>query len=582
MESESAIIPQLVESFKQKNSAFSSSAMAGGDSNINLHTNSNQKGGSITQQSNSDLFTDTFCKVCGAVLQFESQRISHYEGKKHAQKVRLYFQMVREQEELFPKKTQMEHVNFQDNGGAGVDENKFCSLCNMVFSSKIVAQSHYVGKVHAKKLKQLTGEQVPAAPVQKSPDSIQPQLGSLNKPPDTMPVEKTTVTEKFKDDSTSEMLPLTSNILDLNDSSKYCKLCSAPFNNPLMAQQHYNGKKHKRNETRKRMVEEMGEEAIPTETKSNTLGVGNYTCPICSITLTSIETYQSHMQGNKHQVKETKVASLVNEAKKKHYNSFQDELDDYIKVQKARGLEPKTSFRKGDDTSESYDDEEEVNNFTFVLEEKKSRQDLPYGHSKMYSDSSTKSVMFPTEGRLPQWPVTHCNHLQVESMPKFQYCMDYVQETPLTQMGIYQEESQDPSSIDSCEEYRHVTSDDSSSSHRKERLRKRKLRKEKRERGQGVLNREEQSSRHKKKRSNEDTASGKEDEKHRNKKEKREKEDTEFGQEEKAKHKKEKNKEEKLSGKESKSKHKKEKKKREVDPRSEEEKLWDESILGVL
>ena len=25
-----------------------------------------------------DLFTDTFCKVCGAVLQFESQRTSHY------------------------------------------------------------------------------------------------------------------------------------------------------------------------------------------------------------------------------------------------------------------------------------------------------------------------------------------------------------------------------------------------------------------------------------------------------------------------------------------------------------------------
>uniref|UniRef100_A0A8D2JMB0 Lysine-rich coiled-coil protein 1 n=1 Tax=Sciurus vulgaris TaxID=55149 RepID=A0A8D2JMB0_SCIVU len=31
---------------------------------------------------------------------------------------------------------------------------------------------------------------------------------------------------------------------------------------------------------------------------------------------------------------------------KKSYDSFQDELEDYIKVQKARGLEPKTCFRK--------------------------------------------------------------------------------------------------------------------------------------------------------------------------------------------------------------------------------------------
>lgn len=26
-----------------------------------------------------ELFTDNFCNVCGLVLQFESQRISHYE-----------------------------------------------------------------------------------------------------------------------------------------------------------------------------------------------------------------------------------------------------------------------------------------------------------------------------------------------------------------------------------------------------------------------------------------------------------------------------------------------------------------------
>jgi len=32
----------------------------------------------LDEATRKDLFTDTFCKVCGAVLQFESQRTSHY------------------------------------------------------------------------------------------------------------------------------------------------------------------------------------------------------------------------------------------------------------------------------------------------------------------------------------------------------------------------------------------------------------------------------------------------------------------------------------------------------------------------
>lgn len=31
------------------------------------------------EQEKTELFTDNFCNICGVVLQFESQRISHYE-----------------------------------------------------------------------------------------------------------------------------------------------------------------------------------------------------------------------------------------------------------------------------------------------------------------------------------------------------------------------------------------------------------------------------------------------------------------------------------------------------------------------
>lgn len=39
-----------------------------------------------------------------------------------------------------------------------MDKNKCCTLCNMSFTSAVVAQSHYQGKIHAKRLKLLLGE----------------------------------------------------------------------------------------------------------------------------------------------------------------------------------------------------------------------------------------------------------------------------------------------------------------------------------------------------------------------------------------------------------------------------------------
>ncbi|XP_011929001.1 PREDICTED: zinc finger matrin-type protein 1-like isoform X2 [Cercocebus atys] len=124
------------------------------------------------QEEKAELFTDKFCQVCGVMLQFESQRISHYEDEKHAQNVSFYFQMHGEQNEVPGKKMKMHVENFQVHGYEGVDKNKFCDLCNMMFSSPFIAQSHYVGKVHAKKLKQLMEEHD-----QTSPSGFQPEIG---------------------------------------------------------------------------------------------------------------------------------------------------------------------------------------------------------------------------------------------------------------------------------------------------------------------------------------------------------------------------------------------------------------------
>lgn len=57
--------------------------------------------------------------------------------------------------------------------------------------------------------------------------------------------------------ASSEASPLSST-RQHRDSDRYCQLCNAWFNNPGMAQQHYDGKKHKKNAARADLLEQLG------------------------------------------------------------------------------------------------------------------------------------------------------------------------------------------------------------------------------------------------------------------------------------------------------------------------------------
>ncbi|XP_045391720.1 zinc finger matrin-type protein 4 isoform X2 [Lemur catta] len=215
-----------------------------------------------------DLFTDSYCKVCSAQLISESQRVAHYESRKHASKVRLYYMLHPRDGGCPAKRLRSENGSDADM----VDKNKCCTLCNMSFTSAVVADSHYQGKIHAKRLKLLLGEKTPLK-------TTATPLSPL-KPPrvDTAPVAASPYQRR--------------------DSDRHCGLCAAWFNNPLMAQQHYDGKKHKKNAARVALLEQLG----------TTLDMGelrglrrNYRCTICSVSLNSIEQYHAHLKGSKHQ-----------------------------------------------------------------------------------------------------------------------------------------------------------------------------------------------------------------------------------------------------------------------------------------
>ncbi|XP_051733111.1 zinc finger protein 346 isoform X2 [Ctenopharyngodon idella] len=211
---------------------------------------------------NSDLFSDSQCKVCSAVLISESQKLAHYQSKKHASKVRRYMSIHGNEEPIAKRfKSSDDATSIVDEGG----KYKACSVCNMTFSSPVVAQSHYQGKVHSKNLRLKTyGQQTPALP--------QPKV-------------------QVKKD---EGLPKGVQGPAERDPNRFCSICQASFNNPLMAQQHYSGKKHKKHLTKQKLMETYGPSSAPAST------LKGYPCTVCNIELNSVEQYQAHISGSKH------------------------------------------------------------------------------------------------------------------------------------------------------------------------------------------------------------------------------------------------------------------------------------------
>ncbi|CDQ71117.1 unnamed protein product [Oncorhynchus mykiss] len=314
----------------------------------------------------------------------------------------------------------------------------------------------------------------------------------------------------------------TSETVDLSDPNKHCRLCAASFNNPHMAQQHYAGRKHQRNHSRQQLLKDLGED--PAQANS-------FTCPVCNIKLDSVEMYHAHMQGNKHQIKEKKVVDLC-KSQKKVYDSFADELADYIHVQKARGIAPKTSFgATGEEEEEEGEGEANL--------------------SKVDGQNKT-TLALPPSSR-PPLPLTSLPlHPAAAFYPPPLWCPPY--QAPPTHFGSSSSYTSSSSSYSS-------SSDSSDSSDR------RRAREE---------DSEERKRRRRGKRREHDEEAEEESKRKRKRLHYKEKEVHIQAEIQEAI-------EEREQAKETKAKHRKDKKKtkEKVDTRTEEEKLWDESIIGL-
>lgn len=105
------------------------------------------------------------CKLCNVTLNSAQQAQAHYQGKNHSKKLRNYYaanscpaptRMSNSVEPVPPQVVSLPAQMGSSKPGGRVilaTENDYCKLCDASFSSPAVAQAHYQGKNHAKRLR---------------------------------------------------------------------------------------------------------------------------------------------------------------------------------------------------------------------------------------------------------------------------------------------------------------------------------------------------------------------------------------------------------------------------------------------
>ncbi|KAM4873925.1 lysine-rich coiled-coil protein 1-like [Thomomys bottae] len=251
----------------------------------------------------------------------------------------------------------------------------------------------------------------------------------------------------------------------------------------------------------------------------------------------------------------------------KSSDSFQDELEDYVKVQKARGLEPKTCFRKmRDDCLETcgYREVESRHRYRMF------HQRIPSGTVQSYPRSCNTSQK--VENQLPQWLPAQDSRLRLDSLSYCHFARDCFSEKPvplnLSQQeyncGLYNVESGVPKHLSAGYNTRTPQCSHKQMHHNR-----------KRHPEKGREKPEEERPKHKRKRSSEEMDL----DKHKSNQRKKTKLETETGQvsTEKLENRKEKRSRDKRKKKEDGKRRKEEKE--QGKERTEEEMLWDQSIL---
>ncbi|XP_056271051.1 zinc finger matrin-type protein 3 [Pseudoliparis swirei] len=124
-----------------------------------------------------ELCKPLYCKLCNVTLNSAQQAQAHYQGKNHSKKLRNFYAGSQQPPairipEVLQANGQTSVCSGSNDSDAGrqvqykgatrvilATENDYCKLCDASFSSLAVAQAHYQGKNHAKKLRLAEAQQ---------------------------------------------------------------------------------------------------------------------------------------------------------------------------------------------------------------------------------------------------------------------------------------------------------------------------------------------------------------------------------------------------------------------------------------
>ncbi|XP_019741378.1 zinc finger matrin-type protein 3 [Hippocampus comes] len=124
-----------------------------------------------------ELCKPLYCKLCNVTVNSAQQAQAHYQGKNHSKKLRNFLAGSQQPPAIrIPEVLEAAGQTNLISGSSDTDttrqtlykgptrvilatENDYCKLCDASFSSLLVAQAHYQGKNHAKKLRLAEAQQ---------------------------------------------------------------------------------------------------------------------------------------------------------------------------------------------------------------------------------------------------------------------------------------------------------------------------------------------------------------------------------------------------------------------------------------
>ncbi|XP_068599549.1 zinc finger matrin-type protein 3 [Brachionichthys hirsutus] len=222
-----------------------------------------------------ELCKPLYCKLCNVTLNSAQQAQAHYQGKNHSKKLRNFYAGSQQPPAIrIPEALEAPGQTTLSSGSSDCDagrqalykgatrvilatENDYCKLCDASFSSPAVAQAHYQGKNHAKKLRLAEAQQnsssIETAPRRTRKDGSEYRLVKTRRSPQ-LPAS---MPGPYYNPRPRQRIPRDLAMCVTPSGQFYCSMCNCGAEQETDFRQHLESKQHKAKVSELRYRHEM-------------------------------------------------------------------------------------------------------------------------------------------------------------------------------------------------------------------------------------------------------------------------------------------------------------------------------------